>query len=66
METQPQIIARIRQDLPNILASWRGERRETGGDEPSEHMAAMMEELIGVFAGFLESPQGVESFNRGG
>jgi hypothetical protein len=66
METQPQIIARIRQDLPNILASWREERRETGGDEPSEHMAAMMEELIGVFAGFLESPQGVESFNRGG
>jgi diguanylate cyclase (GGDEF)-like protein len=26
----------------------------------------MMEELIGVFAGFLESPRGVESFNRGG
>jgi hypothetical protein len=29
-------------------------------------MAGMMEELIEVFAGFLESPRGVESFNRGG
>jgi diguanylate cyclase (GGDEF)-like protein len=66
METQPQIIARIRQDLPNILASWREERRETGGDESSERMVGMMEELIEVFAGFLESPRGVESFNRGG
>jgi diguanylate cyclase (GGDEF)-like protein len=66
METQPQIIARIRQDLPNILASWREERRETGGDESSERMVGLMEGLIGVFASFLESPRGVESFNRGG
>ena len=66
METQPQIVQRIREDMPNILASWREERRETGGDESSERMAAMMEELIGVFAGFLESPRGVESFSRGG
>ena len=66
METQPQIIARIRQDLPNILASWGEERRETGGDESSGRMVGLMEELIGVFAGFLESPRGVESFSRGG
>ena len=66
METQPQIVQRIREDMPNILASWREERRETGVDESSERMAAMMGELIGVFAGFLESPRGVESFNRGG
>ena len=66
METQPQIIARIREDMPNILRSWREERRETGGDESSERIVASMEELIGVFAGFLESPRGVESFSRGG
>lgn len=66
METQPQIIARIREDMPNISRSWREERRETGGDESSERMVAMMEELTGVFAGFLESPRGVESFSRGG
>ncbi|HKH09536.1 MAG TPA: GGDEF domain-containing protein [Rubrobacter sp.] len=66
METQPQIIARIRQDMPNIARSWREERRETGGDESSERMVEMMEELTGIFAGFLESPQGVESFSRGG
>ena len=66
METQPQIIARIREDMPNILRSWREERRETGGEESSERMVALMDELTGVFAGFLESPQGVESFSRGG
>lgn len=66
METQPQIIARIREDMPNISRSWREERRETGGDESSELMVALMEELTGVFAGFLESPRGVESFSRGG
>ncbi len=66
METQPQIIARIREDMPNILTSWKEERRETGGDESSERMVAMMEELTGIFARFLESPRGVESFSRGG
>jgi diguanylate cyclase (GGDEF)-like protein len=66
METQPQIIARIREDMPNIARSWREERRETGGDESSERMVEMMEELTGIFAGFLESPRGVESFSRGG
>lgn len=66
METQPQIIARIRGDMPNILRSWREERGETGGDESSERMVEMMEELTGIFAGFLESPRGIESFSRGG
>lgn len=66
METQPQIIARIRDDMPNIARSWREERRETGGDESSERMVEMMAELTGIFAGFLESPRGVEGFSRGG
>ena len=66
METQPQIIARIREDMPNIARSWREERRETGGDESSERMVQMMEELTGTFAGFLESPRGVEGYSRGG
>jgi diguanylate cyclase (GGDEF)-like protein len=66
METQPQIIARIREDMPNIARSWREERRETGGDESSERMVELMQQLTGIFAGFLESPQGVEGFSRGG
>ena len=66
MERQPQIIVRIRQDMPNIARSWREERREAGGDESSERILQMMEELTGTFADFLESPQGIESFNRGG
>jgi diguanylate cyclase (GGDEF)-like protein len=52
--------------MPNIARSWREERRETGGDESSERMVEMMEQLTGIFAGFLESPRGVESFSRGG
>lgn len=66
MRTPPQIVARIRQDLPNILTSWKEARKGLGEDEPSRRMVAGMEELLSVFAGFLESPQGVESFSRGG
>lgn len=66
METQPQIIAHIRQQMPNIARSWGEERREAGGDETSGRLVGMMEELTGVFAGFLESPQGIEGFSRGG
>ena len=66
METQPQIIARIREDMPNIARSWREERRETGGDESSERMVEMMEQVTGIFAGVFESPRGGESFSRGG
>ena len=66
METPPQIVDRIRQDLPNILTSWKEKRGGLGEDEPSGRMVARMEELTTVFAGFLESSEGVEGFNRGG
>ena len=66
MDTPSQIVDRIRRDLPNILTSWKEERRGSGEDEPSGRMVARMEELTSVFAGFLESSEGVESFNRGG
>ena len=66
METPPQIITRIRQDLPNILTSWKEERKGFEEDEASRRLEAGMEELISVFAGFLESPRGVESFSLGG
>jgi diguanylate cyclase (GGDEF)-like protein len=66
METPPQIVARIRQDLPNILRSWKEERKGLGEGEPCGRMVARMEELVSVFAGFLESAQGVEGFSRGG
>lgn len=66
MDTPPQIVDRIRQDLPGIAKSWREERREFGEDAPSASMVARMEELTSVFAGFLESPAGVEDFSLGG
>ncbi len=66
METPPQVVERIRQDMPNILTGWREQRRESGEDEASGRIVAGMEELISVFAGFLESPQGVDTFNLGG
>ena len=66
MDTPPQIVDRIRRDLPNIMTGWKEARRETGASEPSARMIARMEELTSVFAGFLESSEGVEDFNRGG
>lgn len=66
METPPQIVDRIRQDLPNILTNWREERRVLGEGENSGRMVARVGELTSIFAGFLASSEGVESFNRGG
>jgi GGDEF domain-containing protein len=66
METPSQIVARIRGDTNNIIGSWKEERREDGGEEASARLIGMMEELVGVFGGFLESPESVEGFSRGG
>ena len=66
METPSQIVARIRQDTDNIVRSWKEARREVGGGEASERLISMMEDLVGVFVGFLESPEDVGGFSRGG
>ena len=48
------------------MTGWKEARGEIGASEPSGRMVARMEELTSIFAGFLESSEGVEGFNRGG
>ncbi len=60
------ITARIRGDADGILAGWRGSRAGFGEEETFGRMSEKMGELISVFADFLDSPEGVDSFNRGG
>ena len=37
-----------------------------GEEDVFDRISGRMEELVAVFAGFLESPEGVETFNQGG
>lgn len=66
METLARITARIRGDADEIMKSWRQKRAGLGEDETFGPMSERMEGLISVFAEFLESPEGVDSFTRGG
>lgn len=66
METLGKITARIRGDADGIMESWRRERVGLGETETFEPLSGRMEALISVFAEFLESPEGVDSFTRGG
>lgn len=66
METLSKITSRIRGDADEIMRSWRRERAVEGGDQAFETLSAKMEALISVFAEFVESPEGVGSFTRGG
>lgn len=66
METLPRITARVRADADAILAGWRGERAGFDEGDVFERMSGRMGELISVFAEFLDSPESVSSFNRGG
>lgn len=65
METPPQIVGCIREQVPNILGSWEKERG-VGEGEASRRMVSVMEELLGVFVGFLESPWGLDGYSMGG
>ena len=66
METLPRITTRIRGDVETILGEWRGKRAGFGEQEAFGRMSGKMGDLVSVFAEFLESPEGVGSFNRGG
>jgi diguanylate cyclase (GGDEF)-like protein len=66
MENAPRIPDRLREDLPAILASWREDRRGDFEDGAYSRLSAGMERLILVFIEFLQSPESVETFSRGG
>jgi len=66
MDSASRIPERIRQDLPNIMASWREARRGDAEDGAYSRLTAGMEQLVSVFVDFLSSPDSVETFTRGG
>jgi len=66
MEGTSRIPARIREDLPAIVASWREDRRGDAEDGAYTRLVGEMEALIQVFVDFLQSPESVDTFSRGG
>ena len=66
MESASRIPDQIRRDLPNIVASWREARRGDAEDGAYSRLTANMEQLVSVFIDFLNSPDSVETFTRGG
>lgn len=66
MEGASRIPECIREDLPAIVANWREDRRGNIEDGAYSRLAAGMEELVLVFIEFLQSPESVETFSRGG
>lgn len=62
-----EIAAHVRERRPRILALWQESRAEPGQEEEIfGRISGGMEALISVFADFLESPEGVDTFSRGG
>jgi diguanylate cyclase (GGDEF)-like protein len=66
MENEWRIPDRVQEDLPNIVASWREDRRGDAEDGAYYRLTTIMEQLISVFVDFLRSPESVETFSRGG
>jgi diguanylate cyclase (GGDEF)-like protein len=66
MEAASRIPDRIRDALPAIMASWREDRRGDAEDGAYTRLVGGMEALISVFIEFLQSPESVETFSRGG
>lgn len=65
MDGATRISACINEDLAGILDCWQ-ERSAGLDDEARERMLAGMEELIAAFVTFLQSPETVDTFSRGG
>ncbi len=65
MDGTPRISDRINEDLAGILSCWQD---SMGGldDDARARMAAGMEKLVVAFVAFLQSPETVDTFSRGG
>ena len=66
MESASRIPEEIRNKTPEILALWQDSRVHEPGDEAASRLAGGMERLVAVFVDFLQSPDPVETFTRGG
>ena len=66
MDRISRIADEIRGGLPEILASWRENRREVADDGAYESLLAGLERITVVFTEFLRSEDTVETFSKGG
>jgi len=65
MDGAPRISDRINEDLAGILSCWE-EGRGRLDDDARVRMVAGMEQLVTAFVAFLQSPETVDTFSRGG
>lgn len=63
MERAPRIAEEIRNSIPEILELWEKTRSEADVTVP---LVQEMGRLVGVFSEFIQSPDSVETFTRGG
>lgn len=66
MESATSIPEEISNKIPEILDLWRGNRLEDPDDEASLRLAGGIERLVAIFVDFLQSPESVDTFTRGG
>lgn len=66
VEGSSRIPEKIRDQTPEILTHWRASRLDGTESEAAGRLEQDMERLVEVFASFLQSPDSVETFTRGG
>lgn len=66
VESASHIPEQIQKNVPEILRRWRESRGDLPQHEASSRLESGMEQLIEVFVDFLQSPDSVETFSRGG
>ena len=66
MESASHIPQEIRNRTPEILALWREDRVDRPEAEAAARLEKGVEQLVEVFANFLQSPDSVETFTQGG
>lgn len=64
MERVPRISEEVRNGIPEILTLWKKGRDEEG--EAHEPLVQEFGRLIEVFSDFIQSPDSIETFSRGG
>lgn len=66
MEREHELPEVIRKCRDEISATWQGSRAGAADDEAFSRLEAGMRHLVEVFAEFLQSPDSVNTFSRGG